>query len=102
MLDILEKRRERIAAGEANLEEVQKQIAEKLGYRELWIGEMATYDAFALATAVGLQTGHIGLNIGPRAVSVRTPAMSHGLSETANLSPVARAFSIIESGADGA
>ena len=32
--------------------------ADRLGYPELWIGEMATYDAFAFATAVG---GKIGL-----------------------------------------
>lgn len=62
------------------------QLAEQLGYRELWIGEMATYDAFALATAVGLQTGHIGLNIGPLAVSVRTPAtLAMGAASVADL-----------------
>jgi len=49
------------------------QLADRLGYTELWMGEMATYDAFAFATAVGLQTGQIGLTIGPLAVSVRTP-----------------------------
>lgn len=47
--------------------------ADSLGYDELWIGEMATYDAFALATAVGMSTQQIALNIGPLAVSVRTP-----------------------------
>jgi probable F420-dependent oxidoreductase len=62
------------------------QLAEQLGYPELWIGEMATYDAFALATAVGLQTRHIGLNIGPLAVSVRTPAtMAMGAASVADL-----------------
>lgn len=48
-------------------------LADTLGYRELWIGEMATFDAFVLATAVGLRTEQIGLSIGPLAVSVRTP-----------------------------
>ena len=48
-------------------------LADQLGYPELWIGEMATYDAFAFATATGLQTEQIGLVIGPLAVSVRTP-----------------------------
>lgn len=47
--------------------------ADLLGYRELWIGEMATYDAFALGTAVGLQTERIRLSLGPFAVAVRTP-----------------------------
>ena len=35
------------------------------GFSELWIGEMATYDAFAFATAAGLATSRIGLSIGP-------------------------------------
>ena len=61
-------------------------LAEQLGYPELWIGEMATYDAFALATAVGLQTTTIGLNIGPLAVSVRTPAtIAMGAASVADL-----------------
>ncbi len=44
--------------------------ADALGYARLWIGEMATYDAFALATAV---PGRIPLVLGPFAVAVRTP-----------------------------
>ena len=47
--------------------------ADELGYARLWIGEMATYDAFALATAVGLRTRSIHLCVGPLAVAVRTP-----------------------------
>jgi probable F420-dependent oxidoreductase len=47
--------------------------ADRLGYRELWIGEMATFDAFALATAIGLRARRIALTIGPLAVAVRTP-----------------------------
>ncbi len=62
------------------------QLAEALGYSELWIGEMATYDAFALATAIGLQTERIGLNIGPLAVSVRSPAtIAMGAASVADL-----------------
>lgn len=62
------------------------QLAEQLGYPALWIGEMATYDAFALATAVGLHTERIGLNIGPLAVSVRTPAnIAMGAASVADL-----------------
>jgi probable F420-dependent oxidoreductase len=44
--------------------------ADALGYARLWIGEMATYDAFALGTAV---PGRIPLVLGPFAVAVRTP-----------------------------
>ncbi|MCG2623424.1 LLM class F420-dependent oxidoreductase [Arthrobacter sp. I2-34] len=47
--------------------------ADRLGYSELWIGEMATYDAFSLATAIGLQNKRITPAVGPFAVSVRTP-----------------------------
>lgn len=44
--------------------------ADELGYARLWIGELATYDAFALGTAV---PGRIPLVLGPFAVAVRTP-----------------------------
>src|SRR5690606_36344712 len=47
--------------------------AERLGYRRLWIGEMATFDAFALATAVAGATPSLEPVVGPLAVSVRTP-----------------------------
>ena len=47
--------------------------ADRLGFPELWVGEMATYDAFAFATAVGLRSRQIELTVGPLAVSVRTP-----------------------------
>jgi probable F420-dependent oxidoreductase len=49
-------------------------LADELGYDGLWIGEMATYDAFALATAVGTRTSRIPLTVGPLAVTVRDPA----------------------------
>ncbi|WP_194818056.1 LLM class F420-dependent oxidoreductase [Nocardia sp. XZ_19_385] len=48
--------------------------ADKLGYHQLWVGEMATFDAFALATAIGARPGEIPLCLGPFAVDVRTPA----------------------------
>ncbi|MEU8271439.1 LLM class F420-dependent oxidoreductase [Sphaerisporangium sp. NPDC049002] len=51
------------------------QIADELGYPEVWVGEMATYDAFALATAIGARTGRAALTVGPLAVSVRDPLM---------------------------
>jgi probable F420-dependent oxidoreductase len=50
-------------------------LADRLGYGELWIGEMATWDTFALATAVGLATDQIDLTVGPLPVTVRDPAM---------------------------
>ena len=61
-------------------------LADQLGYPELWVGEMATYDAFAFATAVGLQTSHINLTVGPLAVHVRTPVtMAMGIASVADL-----------------
>jgi probable F420-dependent oxidoreductase len=60
--------------------------ADRLGYPELWIGEMATYDAFAFATAVGYNTQRIALSIGPLAVGVRTPmTMAMGIASVADL-----------------
>ncbi|MER7498779.1 LLM class F420-dependent oxidoreductase [Nonomuraea pusilla] len=60
--------------------------ADELGYPTLWVGEMATYDAFALATAVGLATTRIGLTVGPLAVAVRDPMMiAMGAASVASL-----------------
>jgi probable F420-dependent oxidoreductase len=60
--------------------------ADRLGYPELWIGEMATYDAFAFATAAGNATRRIALSIGPLAVAVRTPmTMAMGVASVAAL-----------------
>ena len=60
--------------------------AERNGFGTLWLGEMATYDAFALATAVGLRTERIGLRIGPLPISVRTPvSVALGVSSVADL-----------------
>jgi probable F420-dependent oxidoreductase len=60
--------------------------AERFGYPGLWIGEMATFDAFAFATAVGLGPGDMSLNIGPLAVAVRTPmTMAMGVASVAAL-----------------
>lgn len=50
-------------------------LADGLGYRELWIGESAAWDPFALATAVGLATSQISMTVGPLPVAVRDPAM---------------------------
>ena len=60
--------------------------ADRLGYPELWIGEMATYDAFAFATAAGHHTQRIALSVGPLAVGVRTPmTMAMGIASVADL-----------------
>lgn len=60
--------------------------ADRLGYAELWIGEMATYDAFALGAAIGLQTTRIPMTLGPFAVAVRTPmTVAMGAASVADL-----------------
>ncbi len=60
--------------------------AAKLGYGGMWLGEMATFDAFALATAIGLRAPRLHLTIGPLAVGVRGPvALALGLSSVAQL-----------------
>ena len=62
-------------------------IADELGYAELWVGEMATFDAFALAGAIGVQTERIALTVGPLAVGVRDPmAMAMGVASVAAVS----------------
>ena len=65
------------------------QIAETVsavGLTGLWIGEMATFDAFALATAIGLRAPGLRLNLGPLPISVRTPvAIALGASSVASL-----------------
>nr|BFE61426.1 LLM class F420-dependent oxidoreductase [Dactylosporangium thailandense] len=51
-------------------------IAGEHGFPAVWIGEMATYDAFALATAAGpLLPAATRLVLGPFAVAVRDPMM---------------------------
>jgi probable F420-dependent oxidoreductase len=46
--------------------------ADRLGYPELWIGEMATFDAFALGGAIARETRQISLTLGPLALGVRS------------------------------
>ena len=58
----------------------------RAGYDTMWLGEMATFDAFALATAVGLRAPGLSLKIGPLAVGVRSPvALALGLSSVTTL-----------------
>jgi probable F420-dependent oxidoreductase len=65
------------------------QIAEavsEVGLTGLWIGEMTTFDAFALATAIGVRTPGLRLKLGPLPISVRTPvAIALGASSVASL-----------------
>ena len=65
--------------------------AERCGLGTMWLGEMATYDAFSLATAVGLRTSRIALRVGPLPISVRTPvSVALGVASVADLArPVA-------------
>jgi probable F420-dependent oxidoreductase len=60
--------------------------AERAGIASVWVGEMASFDAFALATAIGLRTQRVGLKIGPLAVGVRSPvAIALGVASVATL-----------------
>jgi probable F420-dependent oxidoreductase len=49
-------------------------LADRLGYGELWVGEGWNWDAFVLATALGVATERIPITVGPMAVHVRDPA----------------------------
>ena len=61
-------------------------IADRLGYREVWVGDGWVWDCFALATAIGLATERIGITVGPLAVQVRDPAtIARGAASTAAL-----------------
>jgi probable F420-dependent oxidoreductase len=60
--------------------------AEQSGIETIWIGELASFDAFALATAIGLRTRRARLKIGPLAVGVRSPvAIALGVASVATL-----------------
>ena len=62
------------------------EVAGAVGLTGLWIGEMATFDAFALATAIGTRTPGLRLKLGPLPISVRTPAaIALGASSVAAL-----------------
>jgi probable F420-dependent oxidoreductase len=51
------------------------QVADELGYGEIWIGEMATFDAFTLGAVIAERTARAALTVGPLAVAVRDPVM---------------------------
>jgi probable F420-dependent oxidoreductase len=58
----------------------------EVGLTGLWIGEMTTFDAFTLATAIGMRTPGLRLKVGPLPISVRSPvAIALGTSSVASL-----------------
>jgi probable F420-dependent oxidoreductase len=58
----------------------------RAGLGTLWIGEMGTYDAVALATAIGHRAPRLRLKIGPLAIGVRSPvSIALGVSSAATL-----------------
>ncbi|HEX3510843.1 MAG TPA: LLM class F420-dependent oxidoreductase [Solirubrobacteraceae bacterium] len=60
--------------------------AEQAGIETVWVGEMASFDAFALATAIGLRTERARLKVGPLPVGVRSPvAIALGVASVATL-----------------
>jgi probable F420-dependent oxidoreductase len=54
--------------------EIAAVAAHDAGLETLWIGEMATFDAIALAAAIGHRAPGLSLKIGPLAIGVRSPA----------------------------
>ena len=61
-------------------------VVEDTGYDELWVGELQTFDAFALAAAIARETRRLRLVVGPLAVGVRSPvALALGLHSVALL-----------------
>ena len=59
---------------------------ERAGLETLWIGELVTFDAVALATAIGDRTDRLRLKLGPLAAGVRSPAaLAFAVSSVARL-----------------
>ena len=62
------------------------EAAAEAGVTGLWIGEMASFDGFALATAIGMRTPGLQLKVGPLPISVRNPvAIALAASSVASL-----------------
>lgn len=60
--------------------------ASRLGYPEIWIGEMLHFDAFALAGAVAATTERSTITVGPLAIDLRDPvALAMGIASVASL-----------------
>lgn len=63
-------------------------LAEALGYESVWVSEFATYDAYALACAIAVETQHITIGTAIVPVSTRTPALhAMSMSTLAQLAP---------------
>lgn len=61
-------------------------VAERAGIGTMWIGEMHSFDAFTLATAIGLRTKSVRLRVGPLAAGVRSPVgIAQGVASVATL-----------------
>jgi probable F420-dependent oxidoreductase len=59
---------------------------QRAGITTAWVGEMASFDAFALATAIGLRTDAMRLRVGPLAIGIRSPvAIALGVASVATL-----------------
>jgi hypothetical protein len=66
--------------------------ADRLGYREVWVGEGPTWDSFVLAAAIGRATERVALTAGPVAVSVREPfGIARGAAVRARVAEYAEA-----------
>jgi probable F420-dependent oxidoreductase len=60
--------------------------AASLGFAELWVGEMATFDAFALGAVIAGRCPRLPMTIGPLAVAVRDPvAFAMGVGTVAEV-----------------
>lgn len=63
-------------------------LAEELGYDSVWVSELATYDAYALACAIAVRTERIAIGTAIVPVSTRTPALhAMSMSTLAHLAP---------------
>jgi alkanesulfonate monooxygenase SsuD/methylene tetrahydromethanopterin reductase-like flavin-dependent oxidoreductase (luciferase family) len=63
-------------------------LAEELGYESVWVSELATYDAIALAGAIAVRTERVRIGTAIVPVSTRTPALhAMGASTLAWLAP---------------
>lgn len=51
------------------------EVADRLGFGEVWIGEGWVWDSFVLATAIAARTDRISMTVGPIPVAVRDPVM---------------------------
>lgn len=59
---------------------------ERAAFGTLWIGELATFDAFTLATAVGHRAEGMAIKVGPLPIGVRSPvSIALGVSSVATL-----------------